>query len=126
MSFLNFGRLIKSFKYAWKGFVDILKTEQNFRFHVFAAVIVLILMFVLETTVVEKSILVMAMLFVFSAEIINSVLERVIDMLRPRLHPEARAMKDIMAAFVLLFAAGSAFIGLIIFVPKIIAQFNLI
>lgn len=123
MSFLNYRRLLKSFTYAWRGLVDIVKTEQNFRFHIFAAIIAVFLMFFFETTGIEKSLIIFAILFVFSAEIINSIFERIVDILRPRLHPEAKAMKDIMAAFVLLFAIGSALVGLIIFVPKFVERF---
>lgn len=123
MGYLNFGRLLKSFKYASKGLLDIVKTEQNFRFHIFAAVLAICMMFFFETSVVEKSLIVFSILFVFAAEIINSIFERIVDILRPRLHPEAKSMKDIMAAFVLIFAGGAVIIGLIIFIPKVIEGF---
>lgn len=122
MKFLNIRRLILSFNYAAKGVIEVFKAEQNIRIHLFSALLVIVAMFYFRTSNLEKAILVLAIVLVFLAETINSILERVVDILRPRLHPEAKTIKDIMAAMVLISAFGAVVIGAIIFIPKIIVK----
>ena len=55
---------------------------------------------------------------------INSIFERIIDILRPRFHPEAKIIKDMMAAIVLIASISSVVIGLSIFLPKIFELFS--
>lgn len=117
-------KLGNSFLFAFRGFKELLITEQNMRIHVGISVIVILLMFLLETTLEEKAILLFTIAFVISAEIINSVLERVVDIIRPRLHQDAKKIKDAMAAFVLLFSLIAGIIGLLIFIPKLIEVIN--
>lgn len=117
-------KLKNSFRFALRGFRDMLATEQNMRIHVGVSVIVCIAMFVLPTSVEEKAILLFTIGFVISAEIINTVVERVVDIIRPRLHADAKKIKDAMAAFVLLFSLIAIVIGLLILAPKIIEVIN--
>ncbi|MBU1167423.1 diacylglycerol kinase family protein [Patescibacteria group bacterium] len=126
MSFFNLSRLFKSFRYALKGVVEVFKTEQNMRFHLLSALLVLILMFYFDTTGIEKAVLVLVIVLVLLSETINSVLERIVDVIRPRLSAEAKAIKDIMAAMVLVSAVGAVIVGLIIFVPKLFDKFSLL
>jgi undecaprenol kinase len=51
-------------------------------------------------------------------ELVNSAIERVVDLASPDIHPLAKEAKDIAAGAVLVFAAASAIIGLLIFLPK--------
>lgn len=120
MVFLNPVRIIKSFKYALKGVYYCFKEEQNFRFHVISAIMVFILMFVLNTSILEKVFLILLVGLVIIAELINSIFERIVDIIKPRLHPYAKKIKDMMAAIVLIAALVSFVCGLIIFIPKII------
>jgi undecaprenol kinase len=114
-------RIFKSFKYASKGFYYALKEEQNFRFHVVSAILVYILMLLLDTSNLEKAFLILLTGLVMVAELINSIFERIVDILKPRLHPYAMKIKDMTAAIVLLAAVVSLVCGLIIFVPKILS-----
>ena len=57
---------------------------------------------------------------VLITELINSLIERVIDYIKPELHPKAKIIKDISAAVVLVAAITSIIVGLIIFIPKIL------
>lgn len=120
MSFLNPIRIIKSFKYAIKGIVYTFKEEQNFRFHIISAVFVFALMMILDTSLLEKAFLIFLIGLVVIAELINSIFERIVDIIKPRLHPYAKTIKDMTAAIVLIAAIVSFVCGLIIFIPKII------
>lgn len=111
-------RLIKSFKYALKGIYYVFREEQNFRFHIISAIIVVVLMFFLDTSVIEKIILIILISNVLIAELINSIFERIIDILKPRLHPYAKKIKDMTAAVVLIAAFVSFLCGVIILLPE--------
>ncbi|MEW6408092.1 MAG: diacylglycerol kinase family protein [Patescibacteria group bacterium] len=124
MSFLRFHRLLKSFKYAISGFLYALKEEQNFRIHILATIIVVILMFALEVSKYEAFVLIISISLVLIGELVNSVFERIVDILKPRLHPYAEKVKDMMAAIVLIASLSSIILGLWIFVPKILALFK--
>lgn len=124
MPILNPIRIIKSFKYAIKGIIYSFREEQNFRFHIFSAVIVVVLMFVFNTTLLEKAFLVFLIGLVIIAELVNSICERIVDIIKPRLHPYAKKIKDMTAAVVLIAAVVSLVCGLIIFIPKIIVFLN--
>jgi len=117
-------RLIKSFKYALKGIYYAFREEQNFRFHIIFAILVIVLMFFLKTSTLEKIILIILISFVLIAELLNSIFERIIDILKPRLHPYAKKIKDMTAGVVFIAAFVSFVCGLIIFIPKIFEIFK--
>ena len=54
----------------------------------------------------------------------NSAIERVVDLVTHDKKPLAKAAKDLAAGSVLIFAIASVFVGLVIFLPKIIALFR--
>lgn len=115
----SFKRFIKSFKYAGKGLLQVFKEEQSFRIQIFMALAVLILAVFFRVKSWEAVALVLAMIIVLVLELINSIFERLTDILKPRVHPYAKTIKDIMAATVLIASFGSLIIGLIIFWPYI-------
>ncbi len=112
-------QFLKSFRYAFKGFYIVWKEEQSFRIQILAAVLVLILAFWLKIKLWEIIILVLISVFVLVLEILNSVLERVVDAMRPRINVFVEAIKDMMAAGVLLASVSSVIIGILIFWPYI-------
>jgi len=56
---------------------------------------------------------------VLTLEMINTSIERILDLLHPEKHPEIKIIKDISAAAVLLAALGALVIGLKIFIPYV-------
>ncbi|MDD5251687.1 MAG: diacylglycerol kinase [Patescibacteria group bacterium] len=117
-------KLIRSFTYAWRGLVRIFREEPNFRLETAAAAAVLVLMFVFDLSSAERGILALATVLVLVLELMNSVYERLADLLKPRLHHYVEDIKDIMAASVLVAAIGSVVIGLVIFWPPVSALFR--
>lgn len=106
-----------SFKNAWKGLLLAFKQEQSFRVQLFAALIVFILIFLLPLERWERSMLILASGAVLVLELINSVVERFVDMVKPRIHEYARDIKDLTAAAVFIMACTAVVIALIIFWP---------
>jgi undecaprenol kinase len=116
-------RLLQSFKYAGKGIYYAVKEEQNMKIHIVLTFLVIIFGIILKISAYEAIALVIVISFVIAMEMVNTVMERVMDIIKPRMHPYAKHVKDMLAAVVLIGATASALVGLIIFVPKILELF---
>lgn len=115
--------LLKSFRYALKGVNYAWKYEQNFRIHVVTATAVVILMFLLPLLTWERILLLLIITLILVLELVNTTTEKIIDILRPRIHSYAEVIKDLMAAAVFFASLGAVVIGLYIFVPYILDLF---
>lgn len=113
-------KIINSFKYAFQGIFSAFKTERNMKIHVAFMILVIIAGIVLKISLIEWLICVLCFALVISAELFNTAIELVVDLASPGIHEKAKLSKDIAAGAVLITAIGSAIIGLIIFIPKII------
>lgn len=114
----------KSFSYALKGFAYVFRHEQNFRVQVFVACIVAVAAVLLRVRSWEAVALTAAVCAVLVLEIANTVIEKFIDLLKPRMEHYSGVIKDLMATAVLLTSIASAVIGAMIFIPHIISQFS--
>ncbi len=112
-------RLEKSFKHAFKGLRYAITYERNFQIELVIGFIVLVLILVLKLKNWEAIILLLMIMWVLIVELTNTAVERVVDILKPRIHPYARLVKDIMAAVVLISSTAAVAIGIIIFLPYI-------
>lgn len=107
------------FKHAVDGILLIAKMERNFRIHLIAAVLTVVLSLLLEISTFEWLAVVLVIGMVLTAEMANSAFEKMIDYLKPELHPAAKGIKDIAAGSVLISAVTAVIVGIIIFLPKI-------
>ena len=114
---MDIRKFIKSFSYAIQGIVTAL-SEQNFRFHLLSTVIVVTAGLLTGLSIMEWIIIIIVITLVMGAELFNTAIERVVDLASPDFHPLAKQAKDIAAASVLVFAACSVIIGILIFLPK--------
>ena len=114
----EYKKLINSFKYAIEGFISSFKTERNMKIHVLAMVIVIALGVFFKLDKIEWCIATITMVVVLSAELFNTAIETVVDMISPEKNAKAKLAKDISAAAVLVLAMGAVIIGAIIFIPK--------
>jgi diacylglycerol kinase (ATP) len=108
---------LRSFGYAWKGIQSCVGKEQNLSFHLIAAMAVIIAGIVLGITRTEWIMVVMCIGTVIAAELFNTAIEKLVDLVSPERHPVAGRVKDIAAGAVLICAVAAAIIGLIIFIP---------
>ncbi len=88
-------RLIKSFTYAVKGLVKIFREEQNLQIQTTIGLIVLLIAFAFNISRIEWITLVLAISLVFLLEIANSAVERISDVLKPRINHYIKEIKDI-------------------------------
>ncbi len=119
---LPIGKFLLSFKYAWQGFLSFLQSEQNTRVHLFFSVLVVILAFYFRVGRSEWLALLICIAMVWSAEIFNTAIEKLADVVSPEYHEKIKMVKDLAAAAVLVCAILSVIIGTIIFGNKLLEQ----
>jgi diacylglycerol kinase (ATP) len=114
---MYFKRWLKSANYAIEGILHAAKTQRHVRYHLFSAATVLLLSYILGITKTEFLIISLAVIAVLLAELINSAIETVVDIISPERNEKARIAKDISAGAVLITAFGAVIIGYIILFP---------
>ncbi len=118
-----FIRRARAFVYAWNGIRTLWKEEKNTRIHLFFTSAVIIAGIFLKVSMAEWALLFLTISSVWGAEALNAAIERNVNLVTTEKKPLAGDAKDLAAAGVLILAAGSVIIGLLIFLPKIIALF---
>ncbi|MFD1203876.1 MULTISPECIES: diacylglycerol kinase family protein [Sporosarcina] len=111
-------RFFKSFYYAMKGILHGFASERNLKFHLAAAVLTIVLGFLSGLSQMEWLIIIMLIGGMIALELMNTAVERAVDLVTDEFHLLAKQAKDLAAGAVLIFAIASAMIGLIIFIPK--------
>ena len=111
---------LKSFIYAFKGIKYTLFTQQNFLIHVILSVLAILSGYFLKISTLEWISIIIVIGMVLSAEIINTSIEELVNLMSPEKNKTAGVIKDLAAGAVLILAITAFVIGTIIFLPKII------
>ena len=111
---------IKSFTYAFRGIISSVRNEHNVRVHILLLTVAIIIAIVLKINYLEWCLLFFAIAMVLTAELFNSAIERLTDIVNPDWNKKVMLLKDYSAAAVLVSAIVSIVVGCLIFVPKII------
>mgnify|MGYP000238689814 FL=1 len=111
--------LYLSFTYAFKG-LRLAFRERNFLLHCLSASLVIFLGLWLQVTATEWCILLLCTGLVMTAEIMNTAIEKLVDLVSPGFNIDAGRIKDLSAAAVLWISIVSAIIGLVIFIPYLL------
>lgn len=112
---IRWKRLGKSFVYASRGFSRVYRREQNFRLELIIGAAVLFLGAILKVTAGDFALLALTIGFVLLMEIVNSLVEMLSDLLKPKLDHYVKAVKDIGAAAVMTASLTAIIVGLLIF-----------
>jgi diacylglycerol kinase len=112
------GRL-RSIRIALDGIWQVITTQENARIHILATLVIWIVSFLLGLSRLEWVILLLVMGFVWAAEIFNTAIEELVDLVSLETTPEAKRIKDISAGAVLISAIVSILTGLFLFGPKL-------
>lgn len=114
----------RTFKGSVKNCLDgisyVTKNEKNFKREIALGIIALILSYILKIDKIEFIIVLTMICLVLTTEIINTAVERAVDLVTKEYHELARIAKDVSAGSVLVTSIFSLIIGIIIFIPKII------
>lgn len=113
----DYKKQLRSFRYAWQGIRQCVGREQNLSFHLIVTMLVIGAGFAFGITPGEWTAICLCIGLVVSAELFNTAIERLVDLVSPQRHPLAGQVKDIAAGAVLVCALAAIAVGLIIFVP---------
>lgn len=112
---------VKSFKYAISGIVYGMKTQRNIIIQLCFAVLAIFFGAFLKISKIEWIVIIFTIMFVIFAEMINTAIESVTDLITEEYNKKAKIAKDVAAGAVLISAINAICMGLIIYLDKILA-----
>lgn len=113
-----------SFKNAFAGLGWAFSTQPNFRVHIILAIAALSLGIFLGISPVEWAVILFTIVLGLSAEMINTSLEAMTDLITSQWRQDAKIAKDVAAGMMLTVAIGACVVGILIFGPKILNRFG--
>lgn len=111
--------IIDSFNYAVSGIIVSIKTERNMLIHYIVAILVLFSSLFFDFNRMEFLILLFSVTLVIVLELINTAIEKTVDMVTKEYHPLARLAKDIAAGAVLISAINALIVGYLLFFDRL-------
>ncbi len=114
---------LKNAMHAWQGLKLAFKYEHNLKIELICAIVVVSLLILLGGSSRDFLIVLSVIFSVLVTELINTAIERLVDMVQPNQHPHAKIVKDMAAGFVLLTVIFSVYVGITIFYPLVVAKF---
>ncbi len=108
-----------SFRHAFAGWGYVVRTQPNALIHAAFSLAVILVGVWLRLSAQKWAIIILTMTLVWAAELVNTAIEAVIDLVSPDHHPLAKAGKDAVAGAVLVTAVGAILIGLLILGPPL-------
>lgn len=109
-----------SIKNCLEGINFVITNESNFKKEIVIGIIALLLSYILKTSRIEFIIILIMIALVLTSEIINTSIEKVVDLYTKDYNNLAKIAKDVSAGSVLVMSIFSLLVGVIIFLPKII------
>lgn len=111
---------LSSLIHAFRGLRSLIKNEHNARIHLAAAVVAVTAGILFKISRAEWMLIIIVIGMVFLAELLNSSLEALADIVDPEWNEKIRKSKDFASAAVLISAIVSVIIGGLIFLPKLL------
>jgi diacylglycerol kinase (ATP) len=107
-------RFIDSVNCAIEGIIHTVRTQKHMRWHFLAALVLLVTVLFLRVSPLEFTLLTVSICFVLFAELLNTAIEALVDLVSPEYHPVAKIAKDVAAGAVLVASIGAAVMGYLI------------
>ncbi len=120
----GFARFLRSWSYSMDGLKYAYKYEQSMLIHVFVTIAVIAVNILFKVSGMHWLITLMAIGMVLAAELINTAIEAVVDMVTLEIHPLAKIAKDCGSAATFVLSVMAAAIGVVVYVPYIIEIFG--
>jgi diacylglycerol kinase (ATP) len=111
-----------SFKNAFSGLIWSFSTQPNFIIHLFLALTSVLLGWFLKLNSFEWALLVFTIFWGLAAEMINTAIESVCDLVTSEWKKEIKIAKDVSAGMMLLVSLGTVIVALFLFLPKLIMK----
>ncbi|MCB2406405.1 diacylglycerol kinase family protein [Hymenobacter lucidus] len=116
-------RRVASFGHAFRGVASALRSEVHMRFHAVATVVVIGFGFYFGISRLEWALVALAVGTVWTAELLNTAIEVVVNLVSPDYHPLAGKAKDVASGAVLMAGFAALAVGLLVFGPRVWALF---
>lgn len=112
--------VVESFKFALQGIIYTIKTQRNIKIHLIVGIIVFLTGLKLKLSNIEWCIIIITVNTVIFAEMVNTAIEKTIDLYTEDIHPLAKTAKDVAAGAVFISAISAVIIGVLVFGSKLI------
>jgi diacylglycerol kinase len=112
-------QMFKSIGIAFDGIIDLIKSENNAKIHLISTIVVIIVGFKLQFLAIEWLWISLAIAGVWVAELINTSIEKLTDLISPEINPIAKKVKDYAAGAVLVMAIWAIFVFCLISFPHL-------
>ncbi|GAB4015876.1 diacylglycerol kinase family protein [Spirosoma migulaei] len=111
---IDFRKVVRSFRFAGQGILDLFRFENNAKVHLLIAGLVVATGLYLQLSRTEWAIILTQIGLVWAAEAFNTAIEKLCDFVSPGRHPQIKAIKDLSSGAVLILAITAVIVGLII------------
>jgi len=112
-------RIGRSICYALRGIGYGVKSQLNMKIHLLAAVLVVVAGFYWNLSPAEAALLSITIFMVLAAELFNTSIEKLVDLVSPEQHPIAGIVKDTAAGAVLLSAINALVVAYLLLWPRL-------
>ena len=109
---------LASFKYAFRGLKAVISSERNAKIHLGFAVLAILLSLIVRVSAMEFLFVFSSIVMVFFSEIVNTAIEKSLDLISQENNHLVQLIKDMMAAAVLVTALGAIVVAGVVFGPK--------
>lgn len=104
-----------SFKFAGEGILHCFRTQRHMQFHIVVTVVVFIAAILVNLSLYDMALLMFAIGLVIIAEMVNTAIEAVVDIITQTYHPLAKLAKDVAAGAVLVSSMLASIVGVMVF-----------
>lgn len=111
---IDWQKVLRSFRFAGEGIVDLFRFENNARVHLLIAGVVLVAGFWLGLSGTEWALILTQIGLVWAAEAFNTAIEKLCDFVSPGRHPQIKAIKDLSSGAVLILALTAVAVGVVV------------
>jgi diacylglycerol kinase len=114
-------KFLRSLRHARHGLYQAIAHENSFRIHLAVAVVLILILVGLKVKPIEAAMIIFLISTILTLELVNTVVERFVDLLEPRVHTYVGLIKDLLAAGILITAVAASIIGILILGPYVLA-----
>ncbi|MGF7216522.1 diacylglycerol kinase (ATP) [Spirosoma lacussanchae] len=120
---IDWQKVVRSFRFAGQGILDLFRFENNARVHLLLAGLVVGAGLWLQLSRTEWAIIVTQIGLVWAAEAVNTAIEKLCDLVSPGYHPQIKAVKDLSSGAVLILAITAVVVGVLILGGHLLERF---
>jgi diacylglycerol kinase (ATP) len=113
-----------SFRNSWEGIKYAFRTQRNMRIHLSVAIVALLMSWLLNISLRDTAQIIFSISLVLFAEIVNTAIEKTVDLFMSTYHPLAKIAKNVAAGAVLVASINAVIIGILIFGKPLLVALN--